>query len=342
MKLGNDYLAGRHYVKEMLQAHRAGDVGGIFLTTFGDAYPALEKMCASNKFSEIVVHIAPFAKSYPVARLTRMVLEHTKRLEQLSRRFPHTMLMLSPFCEHKNKRAEMEPLFRQMRALAPSCLLVNSIHQTREEVNGTITEIHIEKSSSLPAIPRNEYTVSFDGCGSVGTGDIPDLDIDAILRRYAGARHIRAWNFRFNGKFGHKDTAAIAARKHWPSVQYIRGTRALLDPREGAVTWPNSSLYKPFADDHGEKELTKDNKAMCILPEIDRNSVDVFDSRGNKIDTMRRFRPDHSGDPKGPRYYSTRHAFQIANIAYKNTGSFLGQIGGRPLTDLRKRSGRFK
>jgi hypothetical protein len=341
MILGNDYLAGIKYQRAVMEAHRKGDCGGIFLTTFGPAHALVERMCKSKKFSEIVVHIAPFAKTYSVPKLRSLVLKESRWLNSLAVKYGQTIL-ISPFCESPNSAAVMRPLFAEMRQAAPDCLLVHSIHGPGQEVDGTITEIHIEKSSALPRVPKNEYTVSFDGCGSTGTGDMPDLDIDSIVKRYSGTRHIRAWNFRFNLKYGHKDKTAIANRTITPSVQYIRGTRALLDPREGSLSWKNSDLLKPFADDHGEKEPTKDNKLMCILPGVDRASVDVFDSKGKKIDTMRRFKPDHSGDPKGPRYYSTRYAFQVANIAFKNTGSYMGQIAGRPLIDLRKRSGRFK
>lgn len=343
MILGCDYLGGNKYQRAVMEAHRPGDCGGIFLHTFGRAHDLVERMCKSEKFSEIVVHIAPFAKSYSVPALKALVLKESKWLNSLAEKYDQTIL-ISPFCESPNSAASMRPLFAEIRRVAPSCLLVHSIHGPGQEVDGTITEIHIEKSSALPRVPKNEFTVSFDGCGSVGTGDMPDLDIDGIVSRYSKARHIRAWNFQFNGKFGDKDTRPINKRDDWASVQYIRQTRALLDPREGGVSWPNTMLLKQ-ADDHDEPDmLSKDNRLMCILPNRKPGSVKVFDSKGNHIDTMTspRLNPEHAGEPKGIRFYSKKYPFQVANLAKEKTGSCLIRVEGSPLTDARKRSGRFK
>lgn len=343
MILGNDYLGGVKYQRAVMEAHRKGDCGGIFLSTFGDAHAFIERMCKSQKFSEIVVHIAPFAKTYSVPKLKPLVLKESRWLNSLAIKYGQTIL-ISPFCESPNSAAVMKPLFAEMKQAAPNCLLVHSIHGGGQQVDGTITEIHIEKSSALPRIPKNEYTVSFDGCGSVGTGDMPDLDIDSILKRYSKARHIRSWNFQFNGKYGNNDNRPIFRRDDWANVPYIRQTRSLLDPREGGLTWPNTMLLKQ-ADDHDEPDmLSKDNRLMCILPNRKPGSVKVFDSKGNHIDTMTspRLNPDHAGEPKGIRFYSKKYPFQVANLAFKNTGSYLIRIENSPLTDARKRSGRFK
>lgn len=342
MKLGNDFLAINKYYDVAIRGHRRGDCSGMFLRTFGDARPTLEKMARSKQFAEIVVHLAPFDRThrYPIADLKRQVIADAKFCNALAVRTGQP-IWLSPFCEHNHKASAMRPFFQELRQAAPNCLMVNSIWKG-EEVDGTITEIHIESSRALPKVPRFDYTVSFDGCGGNGTGDMPDLDIDAIVKRYSGALHIRAWNFRYNGKFGNKDTTPIEKRKHWPTIKYIRGTRALLEPRDGSVSWGNGELMKPFSDDHGAPEPTKDNKLMAILPRTDKESVKVFDSKGKEIDTLRRFRPDHSGEPRGPRYYSTKYAIEIANLAFKNTGSYQIRIGNNKYTDGRKRSGRFK
>jgi len=343
MILGCDYLAGVKYQRALMQAHRRGDCGGIFLTTFGNARPLVERMCKSGKFLEIVVHIAPFAKAYSVPKLRSLVLKESKWLNSLAEKYDQ-VIMISPFCESPNSAATMKPLFNDMRKVAPCCLLVHSIHGPGQEVDDTITEIHIEKSSALPRVPKNEFTVSFDGAGSVGTGDMPDLDIDSIINRYSKARHIRCWNFQFNGKYGNKDPRAINKRDDWADVPYIRQTRALLDPRRGFLTWPNTMLLKQ-ADDHDEPDLSsKDNRLMCILPKRAAGSVKVYDVKGNHIDTMTspRLNPEHNGEPKGMRFYSRKYPFQVANIAFKNTGSYLIRVESSPLTDGRKRSGRFK
>lgn len=342
MKKGQDFLGINHYYRTAVLAARPNEPVGMFLTTFGNARPTLERMARSRKFSEIVVHLAPFDRShrYPINSLRKQLLADARFCDALAARAGQ-QIWISPFCEHNHKAKDMRDLFRELKQVAPHCLMVNSIWKG-EEVDGTITEIHIEKTAALPKVPKNQFIVSFDGCGSTGTGDMPDVDVDAIMQRYSRALHIRAWNFRYNGKFGNKDTTDLSKRKHWPNIKYIRGHRALLDPREGSITWGRNELEKPFADDHGDAEPAKDNRLMCILPKVNKPSVRVFDSKGNQIDVMRRYRPDHSGEPRGPRYYSSKYAFQVAEIAFKNTGSYLIRIENSALTDGRKRSGRFK
>lgn len=350
MKLGADYLGGHNFRKAMLRAHPQGWAGGIFLDTFGYALTTVEAMCASGKFSEIVVQMARFDNShkYPIRTLMPFIEREARKLEAISQKYPKTVLMLSPFCEHNHAESAIVPVLNRIKQLAPSCLPVNSIWQG-QPARGFITEIHLPNGRNLPRPPSGEFTISADGYGGDGTGDWCDADIPAILQRYSKARHVRWWNFRMNGKFGHKDTAAVNARKHWPGEKYLRGHHAQMDNREGTVTWPTNALMKPFSDDHGQPEPTKDNKLMCILP-VRMNKVDVLDSRGTVIDVMNIPRPpldpNHSGEPKGYRFYSTKYAYEVGNIAQKNTGSRLVQIraGSKmfPLTDVDLRSGRFR
>lgn len=340
MIFGGDYLGGKHFQSAMLKAHPKGWAGGIFLRTFGEATSTVRKMAASKKFSDLVVHLAPFDYShkYPIAKFEKQVLKDAEMLESLARANPHTTILISPFCESNHKAESIFPLFKKLKQIAPSCALVHSIWQG-EPVLGVITELHITSSKKLPKKPGGIYTIAFDGVGGDGDGDFPDLNVEEILKHYSDARHIRWWNFRCNGKFGHKDTTPLEKRKHWPDVHYLRGHHATMEARDGGLTWPNKMLYKPFADDHGSGG--KDNKAMCILP-IKQPTAKVSDINGKVIDIMKRLEPDHTGEPKGARYYSERYAYQISDIAQKNTGSSLITIEGSPYTDADLRSGRFR
>lgn len=345
MKYGGDYLGGVKFEKQMLAAHPTGGVGGIFYTTFGLAKNTLRRMCESKKFSEIVVHVVPFDKThrYPIAKLMPKLKVWAAEIEIISKASPETVILLSPFCEHNHTAAEMIPVFNQLRQIAPSCLLLNSILKG-QRVPGITTEIHLQNSKSLPAKPAGDYTISYDGYGGDGTGDYPDSNIQAVLVKYADARHIRCWNFRFNGKFGHTDETTIAQRTVWPSVEYIKGHLATMRTREGQITFPKDQLYKSFADDHGRGDW-KDNRALIIF-KGEKETAEVLDTNGNVIDTMRRVMPDHTGEPKGRRYYSKLYAYQIAAKAQAKTGSSLvrfrsGKVVTR-FTDAFLRSGNFR
>lgn len=340
---GADNLGGKHYPKAAVKAAKKGDVTGIFLRTFGDARQTVLAWAKSGKFSEIVVHLAPFDNShtYPIKKLQKQVLADAKWIQKnVVAVAKDTKILISPFCEHNHKARDSIPLFDKVRKAAPGALMVNSIWKG-DEIPGTITEIHIPSSKQLPNKPKNQYTVSFDGFGGDGSGDFTDANLAPIFSKYSDARHIRFWNFRFNGKFGHKDTTPISQRKHWPDVKYIKGHRAQMKHRAGAITWPNNSLYKPFADDHGAAPPTKDNKAMVILP-VKKSSVIVRDSNGKQIGKMNRYLPDHSGDPQGARYYAPVMAFELADAAKKSSGSELIEIDGMPPTDGYLRSNRLK
>lgn len=348
MKYGADYLGGKYFKSAILKTHPTGWCAGIFLRTFGNSTGFIEKMCQSGKFSEIVVHVAPFDKDhrYEFDKYVPQVKKDVAKLEEISRRNPSVVVMISPFCEHNHSRDKMAVLFKELKQIAPSCLMVNSIWKG-QEVPGVITEIHLE-NSKLKKKPSGDYIVAFDGFGGDGSGDMPDTDVQKILNHYSDARQIRLWNFRYNGKYGHKTTngkpwPAPKDRIYWPDENYLKGHNALMKTREGSLTYPNNALYKPFADDHGQGG--KDNKAM-VITFSPKNRIDVFDSLGKKIDTMQRVNPNFSS-PGSPlhgagRFYSGKYAYQLGDIAQKNTGSRRIKIEGLPLTDADLRSGKFK
>lgn len=353
MRIGGDFLGGAFYTKEAIRASVSGDVFGIMPETFKgkkrNGWLAVEEFGKSGKFFEGVIHLTPFDKThrYPIKKLKPLIKKNLIKAEALANKYPNQIWMVSFFCEHNHKRRDMEALYREMKPLAPSCLFVNSIYKG-EEVPGMITEIHLESSKNLPREPQLEYVVAFDGFGGNPRypGDFPDADIESILKRFPRARHVRYWNARLNGKFSptQKNPPAPNDRKYWPDTPYLMGHRMTLTPRQGSLTWSKDKLLKTFADDHGEGG--KDNKLMIILPR-GGNSIDLLDSKGNVIDRLTTMGlPPHTGDPKGPRYYSRKYACEVAAIALRNTGSRLARARSSreltPLTDVGLRSGKFK
>jgi len=337
--LGVDYLAGKRYETAMIQAHPEQWAGGIFLRTFGNARGTLERMAASGKFSSILVHTEPFDPShrYNIEERRDRVLIDFEFLQEIAEKYPLTKIYGSPFCEHDHPREKIEPFLLDLRVRFPNVEPVNSILRGAV-VPGIITEIHLENSKPR-APPPGDYMVSFDGFGGKGTGDFPDANICSILKRYSDSKQIRLWNFRFNGKFGHLDKAPVSDRRHFPDTRYITAHTRMMKQREGSISWPKTALYKPMADDHGTGG--KDNKLVVII-RSDKRHIYVRDSRGRRVDILRRVRPDHKTAPKGARYYSSKYAYQIADIAKRRTGSALVKVENLPLTDGYLRSGLFK
>lgn len=349
MIYGCDYLGAVNFEKAMLRSHPVGWCAGIMPETFKNSkgnkgWGTVNKMGRSKRFSEIVLHLTPFDydHEYPIKKNIKLLRQNTTKVNQLQQKYPHTRFLPSPFCEHRHDRNTIENVIEELRTIAPLCTFVNSIYGG-QETPLALTEIHLSNSKKLPKKPKFDYLVSFDGFGGDKEypGDFTDTDIEAILEFYHDARQIRSWNFRMNGKYGHLDKTILAKRKHWPDENYLRGHHAMMKKREGNTTWPETKLYKPFADDHGAGG--KDNKAMCILP-INKPFVTVFDFHGNAIDKMERAKlnPEYEGKPNGIRYYSKLYAYQIGNKAWKNTGSRLIKIEDSPYTDADLRSGLFK
>lgn len=346
MKFGVDYLAAVKYINTILKTHPTGWAAGVMLRTFGNARSVIQKFADSKKFvgSDIVVHLAPFDYShrYPIKSNRAQVLADAEWIQKLAEDYTDRTFMLSPFCEHNHPSSRMEPFLNQIRETAPSCLLVNSIWKG-DAIPDYITELHVVNSKPM-RLPSGQVTIAFDGFGGDGSGDFPDADVPTMLKRFSGARHVRLWNFRYNGKFGHKDKSDIKNRKSWPGEHYMRGHNAMMKLFRAAPTLPPDRLLKPFADDHGGGPETKDNKMMCIMPQSavgGAKKLDVFDSENNKVDTMTRFDPPHPNDPPGPRFYSKKSAYQVGNLAEKNTGQRTITILNK-VTDPDLRSGKFK
>lgn len=216
---GVDYLGGAKYPTQIVQAHPRQWAAGIFYSTFGDADSTIRLMCQSQKFSEIVVHMAKFDRShrYVISRNLPRLRRYATRLELVALSCPGTKILLSPFCEHDHKAKVMRPVFRVISRLAPSTIMVNSILRG-ERIPGIITEIHLEGSKPLPAPPRGQYIVSLDGY----TKELSRANLEAITAKYKTARQIRIWSFRLNGKVSNEDKTPIAERYNWPNSQYLK------------------------------------------------------------------------------------------------------------------------
>lgn len=335
-----DYLGAPKYIKAMLAGHKVGCAGAIFYRTFGHGKEAATKMGRSKKFSHIPIHLASFdgTHKYPVSKYLSQIKKDAKEIEAIAKRFPDTKFQISPFCEHMHKASVMTPIFEEIEQIAPSCGLINSIMfgHGGDEIPWITTEIHLEKF--ILKKPKNKsYIVTADGFGGNGSGDFSDTNIQKLMEFYSDAEQFGWWNFENNGKYSHDDESSVNKRKNWPNVHYIKGHWMQLKPREGSITWDKNNLYKPFADDHDGPQA-KDSLAMCILHNTNAPYVHVFDVNKKVIDKMTRMLPDHTGNPKGARYYSKLYAYQIGNIAEKNTGSRLVCIDGLPYTDVDLRS----
>lgn len=364
MRVGNDFLAAVLFEQVVLKSLRKGDAGGIFLNTFYKtvngkkvfAKPTVQKILKTNKLDELVIHLAPFDNShaYPISKLQKQILADAKWCEEQAK-LTTTKLLISPMCENNHSASELQPLYNDLNAIAPSCQLVNSTGK-RTELPGVLTEVHIGNPVKPPIwIPKNEFTVSFDGFGGNGKDpkrvDFPDARLIEIVAPYLASgrcRHIRGWNFRHNGKKGYDDTTPVATRNCFPNVKYLNFVLVSL---EGAIApepgdWPNTRLLKTSAEDGGGSlEKTKDCRIMCILPDVTAHSVDVFDSHGTKIDTWRDLGlAPHPTPPKGKRFYSSMWMQEVVAKAFKNTGSYKIRVGS-PNTiqvDGRLRNGYIK
>ena len=313
-----------------------------------DSLKTIENLARAG-FAGIDVGLAAFDYShrYPLT-LVPGVLKDAKRIEALAAKYPRVEFRICPFWEHNHKKADIESVFKKLIAAAPHCKMLNVIWKG-SETSLAATEIHLpdSKPKKKPLLPG--YTVCTDGFGGDGKGNIADADVQAILARYSDAECHSIWSFGMNGKFGYKDLRSIDERDDYASAEYLSGHIKLLGPREGVAPGVvKGQLFKAFADDHDAPDSdSKDNKFLCIFSA--KGTAEVIDSKGKVIEKLQRVLPDYKSndDLNGcARYYSKRYAYQLADIARKNTGSNMIQVRvGKSVTkpsDGRFRSGRFK
>ena len=311
-----------------------------------DSLKTIENLAKAG-FAGLDIGLAPFDYShkYPLL-LVSSVLKDAKRVEVLALKYPSVEFRICPFWEHNHKRSDIESVFQKLIAAAPHCKMLNVIWKG-SETSLAATEIHLpdSKPRKKPLLPG--YTVCTDGFGGDGKGNIADADCQAIFARYSDAECHSIWSFGMNGKFGHKDPREIDKRDDYASAEYLSGHIRFLGPREGVAPGTvKGQLFKAFADDHDPQDW-KDNKFLCIFSA--KGNAEVIDSKGKVIDKLTRVLPDYKSndDLNGcARYYSRKYAYQLAEIARKNTGSNMIRVRvGSKITkpaDGRFRSGRFK
>lgn len=322
MFVGLDYLAGAHYESTILKAHQPGVAAGFLFSPFKDPLPTAAKMARRGREYVPLIRIhRKFEYDHDFPKKEWGALEqYTKAMNAFALQYPTIDVFYSPTCENNLKRAAATELMLMCsrHITARNLQLVNSIYKGAP-LPGIVDEVHGIRASN----PDNEFWFkSADGIG--GTLIRPpstyeprwtDINIPVWMNVNERCAAIFGWNFRFNLKYGPKDKRPVEKRNSMPSVDYIKGHTRPLFPiggkQELTVTW------KPFADDHGGGEASKDNKAMCILP--DRVSrVKVHDAKGAVVDELPYFGTYDGG---GYRYYSKQYAYKIAERAKRLTGS---------------------
>ncbi len=135
MIYGTDDLFGACYQKVMIDTHPEGWAGGIFWSTpklpdQPDARKAVMAIGKSGKWSELVVHLAPFDKThrYDLQANLPIVYSACSYMFRVARRYTNTKFILSPFCESQHSKETMIPIFKEMKTRAPNCSFVHSVY----------------------------------------------------------------------------------------------------------------------------------------------------------------------------------------------------------------------
>lgn len=217
MILGFDFLALAHPrwpLDATIKYTPKGFGIGCFDNVFGNALPAIKKVCASGKFPMVRVHLQYTSGAQkPLASLA-LVQDRARRYEAIALAYPGTKIYLSHTCEYTDQEQEHVALRDAViNKIAPHCFAVDSINNC---MNGTgLEEIHTDNTDPkyFTALP---YSISTDGF------DFAKIDPKKFKTCHAKAVYALAWYPAFNLKKSISDNTPIEKRTAIPSVSQLR------------------------------------------------------------------------------------------------------------------------
>lgn len=321
MRPGRDYLLGSNFGDLIIKEHPEGWAAGFILNTTDqptkkpNAWPVIKRLLQTRRCPEIRNHaVWDDDHIYNERRDLPVILREAKRSIDIKRQFPSVDVQFSWFCEHKERRATIQKVFKAIRKLpgASTITLVNAnwrgdfIYEP-----GVINEVHGSKSP----IPKGVYNYSYDG------QNVFDSNIVADKRKFRGARTYYLWCPQDNGRETLTDDTPRPDRKAWMYPQ-LNDSMIYLWGEKGITTFPLQSgfrVWKSHADQHDIPPEARAHNPVLIIPENVR-SVDLIAANGQRIDTM-----TNAGSFKGGgfRYYiqSSRFGFEVAERAKRISGS---------------------
>lgn len=318
MKWGLDFLGLPKYGDAAINNFPQDWAVGCFATTFGDAYPWLDKLFATGKCTQARIHLcwSPTHQygDFNIPEITQL----SHRYDTLAVKYPNVKIELSPFCEHQLKNPDKYLQIVQQQA--PHCSLPVNCPENGVWSATFKNEVH----ASGGPLHGGGYNWSDDG--GIRGHDIIDYNVTGLKNIHNTSDVFYFWAARFNGYYHMPkkgdDPIAIANRHGWPDAKFIRAV-SFLATDKGNTHLPHKWIVKSNSENHGTGD-TKAEKLCLISPLQSHNKTIALRLRsGALIDSLEFF---GSYDDGGFRYYSKHMGYEVAQLALKSQGDSLVNV----------------
>ena len=314
MKFGLDYLGGANFGAAIKEAHPVGFGAGFILNTNKptwsktNAWPIMTWLLKSGRCPFIRMH-AMWEDNHeyvPVKHDNLIFAEYTKAL-QLRLEFPGIEIQFSPFCESNAKGAQLNTLFKKLRARNAGITLVNSVFQGdfMNDFN-VVNEVHGSHKK-----PTGRYNYSHDGSSSV------DADVESDKKKHSTAEYFYLWVPQFNGRLNSNDPTPRNRRQAFAYSKLIKSVAYLANNR-GLVNLSADHIWKTHADQHNSPIPEPRAGKPVFISKVDAPRVDLVGVNGKVVATLRR-----AGNftDRRPMYRSDRFGYELAELALDKGGS---------------------
>lgn len=314
-----DYLGGAMFTSVLLKAHPSGWGAGFFDKTFGNCWPAIDKLAASGKCPLIRIHGPWTNHAYNPAQHDKDIYAGLAKTKQMAEKYPRVEFQYSPVCESDGRGATWRRLFSDLKQLAGTRVVIVCSVYKGEILPGFLAEIH-----GNHAVPYGEYQYGYDGTNTV------DSNVQGDKERHGRARAIFFWhpafNLKYKTKLGDKskeapnvwknDTSPPKERVCKPTVELILSLAVLASDKGPAKLKPRN-LWKSHADRHNTPIEDRAYKPVLISP--NRSTVArLVDENGIVI--------AKSGPPF--KYNDGRWAYRFPNYGYQISNKVLAALVG--------------
>ncbi len=247
---GLDTLAMAKYPKRVAKDLPNGWWFGTFAETFGDAYPAVERVLKTGKPKGYRIQLLwSDSHNFGDSDIPK-IISLSKKYNQLAVKYPNIKCEISPFCEHKLQNIDK---YLDIAAKhAPNCTIVNTVW-TGALSKKYKNEVHGNKK----AAPKGRYNFSYDGQSAV------DANVEADKTKYKLSEVFYFWIPQFNLRAKMDDPTPRPERKIRPDAKQMKSVIYLANPK-GKTNFPKSVTYKSHADQHNMPREFRASKPVVI------------------------------------------------------------------------------
>lgn len=300
---------------------------GVFDSTFGDVWPALNRLAATGKCPLIRVQGPWTNHDYNSSKHDSAIKIALLKCNQLKAKFPSINIQFSPVCEHNIKGKELTDLLNRCASMARDIEIINN--PWKGDFSPMFTnEIH--GPSKKPSF--GPYQFSYDGTSTV------DSDIEMYKQANKGAKIFFLWHPSFNLKYRTEsnpeqpanvrknDSSAPTDRICKPTAELIKSLAALANDK-GKTNFPKGWIGKTHAD-RSNTPIEKRAYKPVYITSSPTEKYNFLKLGKVKSSPPEPFNDKVTGKLLGWRYYLPIYGYEISNkpVNIIGNGKVLGTV----------------